>query len=487
MIDLIVSVVKGIAALVLGFVVYVVLVEIKLFVLPRKDNIPQKYPFEGIIMIATNLHRQLEIIGLWQDRAIAVNKKKSMVLDSALLPCLVVTNNLENVTYILKDNWKNFGKSGNVFKPRLQGLLGDGIFNADGQQWYAHRKTSAHLFKMSKFKGSILEIFNDDLDQVIDVINTSIKQYDHIIDIHDLLHRYTLESISRIAFGIPLHCIKNQHITFAKDFDYCTMSINDSFLNPLWLFERYFTPKGWKYFYALYRINSYANKIIQDRRREVKENPNIADEKNDLLTLYLDNRSFKDLLVANDEINQEHLDTFMEPSDKNLRDVILNMVIAGRDTTAQALSWCFYRMCIHPETQKKLREEALHVLTSTGELEKLKNNHAKGAIAFESTQQMKYIEAFVMEVLRFHPSVPKEAKEVHADDTLPDGTAVHKGDIVAFIPWLMGRDTELWGPDALEFRPERFLEQPKPSPFKFIAFQVRISYNDCDNYLSSSC
>ena len=76
---------------------------------------------------------------------------------------------IENVTYILKSNFENFGKNGKQFKPKLQGLLGDGIFNADGKQWYAHRKTSAHLFKLNKFRLSILTIFNEDLHQVIEM------------------------------------------------------------------------------------------------------------------------------------------------------------------------------------------------------------------------------------------------------------------------------------------------------------------------------
>ena len=77
-----------------------------------------------------------------------------------------------------------------------------------------------------------------------------------------------------------------------------------------------------------------------------------------------------------------------------------------------------------------------------------------------------------MEVLRLHPSVPKEAKEVFEDDVWPDGTVVKKGDVATFFPWAMGRDKDLWGPDAEEFKPERFLDQSKPSPFKFIAFQA---------------
>lgn len=69
----------------------------------------------------------------------------------------------------------------------------------------------------------------------------------------------------------------------------------------------------------------------------------------------------------------------------------------------------------------------------------------------------------------------QDPKSVVADDILPDGTAVKKGSMVMYTPYAMGRMPSLWGPDATEFKPERWLVngvvQPE-SPFKFTAFQV---------------
>lgn len=482
------------ASAVILYVLYIVIDQVVYFFFPRQHAIPQSYPFEPTLEVLRNQHQVLEMLWKYIDLGYGNYQKKTMVINAVGLPTLVVTTDVDNVTHILKGNFDNYGKGG-VFKPRMQGLLGDGIFNADGHQWFAHRKTSAHLFKMNKFKGSILDVFNDDLNQLIGVMNSRFAgisgnnrvkagEVSGVMDIHDLMHRFTLESISRVAFGIALGCIHNQSVNFAKDFDYCTMMINDSFLNPLWYLERYFTPKGWKYFAALRRIDAYAKKIITERRKEVESGADL-EGKNDLLTLYLDNKSFADILGANKEKaassegKAEELDAFMEPTDKNLRDVILNMVIAGRDTTAQALSWAFYRMCVHPETQKKIRAEVQSVfaecMSSNGTLTEkvaLEGSDGIGAVSFDTLQKLKYLEAFIMEVLRFHPSVPKEAKFAFKDDTLPDGTKIFKGDLVTFMPWIMGRDKDLWGEDALEFKPERFLDQPKPSPFKFIAFQA---------------
>jgi len=72
----------------------------------------------------------------------------------------------------------------------------------------------------------------------------------------------------------------------------------------------------------------------------------------------------------------------------------------------------------------------------------------------------------------------QDAKCCLSDDTLPDGYAVRKGDMVNYQPYAMGRMDFLWGADAEEFRPERWLDDDgvfvQESPFKFTAFQVRV-------------
>jgi cytochrome P450 len=90
---------------------------------------------------------------------------------------------------------------------------------------------------------------------------------------------------------------------------------------------------------------------------------------------------------------------------------------------------------------------------------------------FSDIQRMKYVEMVVLETLRLHPSVPKEAKHCFQHDTLPDGTCVQSGDLLVFSPWCMGRNEALWT-HALEFRPERFSDELKPNPYKFTAFQA---------------
>lgn len=69
----------------------------------------------------------------------------------------------------------------------------------------------------------------------------------------------------------------------------------------------------------------------------------------------------------------------------------------------------------------------------------------------------------------------QDGKRAEEDDILPDGHKIKKGDGVSYMAYAMGRMEYIWGEDADEFRPERWLEDgvfQGESPFKFTAFQV---------------
>ncbi|RHN81917.1 putative abieta-7,13-dien-18-ol hydroxylase [Medicago truncatula] len=97
-------------------------------------------------------------------------------------------------------------------------------------------------------------------------------------------------------------------------------------------------------------------------------------------------------------------------------------------------------------------------------------------ITEESMKKMQYLDAALTETLRLHPPIPMESKYCFSDDTLPDGYSVRKGDYISFHPYVMGRMEFLWGEDAEQFRPERWLDEngnfQRESPFKFTAFQA---------------
>ncbi|KAE9121236.1 hypothetical protein PF002_g20222, partial [Phytophthora fragariae] len=150
---------------------------------------------------------------------------------------------------------------------------------------------------------------------------------------------------------------------------------------------------------------------------------------------------------------------------KTLRSIILTFVFAGRDTTAECLTYSFYAIARHPGVQKRIVQE----LEST----KINTGPACTTFTFDEVKKLKYLEAVVYEAVRLYPALPFNVKNAVKDDYLPDGTFVPAGVDVVYSPWFMGRNGALWGDDPLEFRPQRWLEMSKrPSAYEFPAFQA---------------
>jgi len=145
-------------------------------------------------------------------------------------------------------------------------------------------------------------------------------------------------------------------------------------------------------------------------------------------------------------------------TDKYLRDLILNFLIAGRDTTACALSWMMYVLCLNPEVEEKMYQEIEAVIGNS-------------EFSFDNVKDLVYTEAVLLETLRLYPSVPFEFKTCMEDDVM-NGIKIPKGTQVIYNPYTWGRSERLWT-DPLVVKPERwFGEDGKHSQYKYITFNA---------------
>jgi cytochrome P450 len=93
-----------------------------------------------------------------------------------------------------------------------------------------------------------------------------------------------------------------------------------------------------------------------------------------------------------------------EMNDKYLRDIILNFMIAGKDTSANTLSWFFYMLCKNPLIQEKVAQEVRHVTSSQDDVVNVEEFIAN--ITDTTLEQMHYLHAALTETLRLYPAVP---------------------------------------------------------------------------------
>ncbi|PRQ57685.1 putative abieta-7,13-dien-18-ol hydroxylase [Rosa chinensis] len=164
-------------------------------------------------------------------------------------------------------------------------------------------------------------------------------------------------------------------------------------------------------------------------------------------------------------------------NDKYPGDIILNFMIAGKDTSANTLSWFFYMISKNPLIQEKVAQEVKDVvcMKHDADIDEFVTN-----ITDATLEKMQYLHATLTETLRLYLAVPVNGKFAEVDDILPDGFRVKKGDGIAYMAYAMGRMPYIWGEDAEDFQPERWLNNGvfKPeSPFKFIAFHLYLGYS----------
>ncbi|KAK0479644.1 cytochrome P450 [Armillaria novae-zelandiae] len=147
-------------------------------------------------------------------------------------------------------------------------------------------------------------------------------------------------------------------------------------------------------------------------------------------------------------------------SDMEIDSQLASFILAGHDTTATTIAWLLYELSRHPEDQAKVREEI--AMTKSG---------ASGPLKSSDYDSMPLLNAVIKEVLRYRPLAHGLYREPAQDDVLPlaepiitsDGTAcsqVHiaKGQVIFASFYTYNRLPSVWGDDAGEWNPRRFIE-----------------------------
>ena len=165
---------------------------------------------------------------------------------------------------------------------------------------------------------------------------------------------------------------------------------------------------------------------------------------------------------------------------KVIRDQLVSVLFAGRDTAAATMSWCLYELSGKPEVVARLRAEIMDCLGSTD------------TPSFAHLKSMKYLKAVLSETLRMYPVVPFNLRVALQDTTLPRGggpegrdpVPIKEGSMIAYSPLVLQRRSDVYPatlpdgrpfPDPEEFVPERWLQREKglgwvPTAWTYIPF-----------------
>ncbi|KIM42797.1 hypothetical protein M413DRAFT_444452 [Hebeloma cylindrosporum] len=351
----------------------------------------------------------------------------------------ILTCEPDHVKAILATQFDAFDK-GPIMKSQFDSLLGTGVFNSDGDMWKFHRSMTRPYFTRDRI--SHFDNFDLHSDIALKLASNRLAE-GHAIDFQDLVSRFTLDSATQFLFGYDVGSL-------AAGLPYSISSgIQNSaeFLNhPSNVFvDAFLAGQIQSSLRTRLGPNWPLGEFWEDRVKPLRK---IMEEftKPFLVTALAGVKKESSAAVKSDN---DHGDTLLahlvhHTEDMNiLKDELINLLVAGRDTTACLLTYAFYMLAEHPEISDRLRQEILGKVGPTNRP------------SYDDIRDMRYLRAFINEVLRLYPPVPFDSR-MSTKATV--WTSKTPGSKPFYIPantrilyslFNMQRRPDLWGPDGM--------------------------------------
>ncbi|XP_058103311.1 cytochrome P450 94B3-like [Magnolia sinica] len=402
---------------------------------------PPTYPILGcLIAFYKNRYRLLD----WYTDMLAHSPTQTILVQRLGARRTIITANPDNVEYILKTKFDNFPK-GEPFTEILGDLLGRGIFNVDGELWHTQRKLASHEFTTKSLREFVISTLEAEVNERLVPILKSAAADQTVVDLQDLLRRFTFDSICKVSLGTDPGCLDPSLpvSNLARSFDMASEISAKRATSPVfavWKAKRALRVGSEKKLKdAIKLVHGEVMEIIHCKKLKNNELDETSSVNGDLLSRLISG--------GHDE--------------EVIRDMVISFIMAGRDTTSAALTWLFWLLARHPDIKKEVIDEVSTPLESD-----------EVRLDYENLKEMKLVKACLCESMRLYPPVAWDSKHARHHDTLPDGTRVNKGDRVTYFPYGMGRMETVWGKDQLEFNPRRWLGSTVHiTSYKFPVFQ----------------
>lgn len=370
---------------------------------------------------------------------------------------VTLTADPENIKTILATKFNDFslGLRYNIFFD----LFGDGIFTLDGKGWQHSRAMLRPQFTRDQI--SHVQTIEDHLQRIIHMFkenekafaagipNPRIKGIDepkdkvgrkgYAVDIQPLFFKLTIDTATEFLFGESVDMLSggNKKVSSSYEFGESFNAAQETLTRRFMLQKFYWLINGKEFQDQCTLCKNFAMSYVQLALERTAKQSDSTDEKP---------KSY----VFLDELAKETRDPVV------LRDQALNILVAGRDTTASLLSWVFLMLARHKDVFYKLRET---IIRDFGE------GTDPSAISFETLKRCEYLRHVINETLRLYPTVPGNVRFATKDTSLPRGGGKNgdkpvflaKNSVVVYSVYTTHRNPNIWGPDADKFRPERWM------------------------------
>ncbi|KAK0846669.1 hypothetical protein LTR03_006750 [Friedmanniomyces endolithicus] len=356
---------------------------------------------------------------------------------------MIFTADEENIKAILASQFADYGK-GPQFRIEWKEFLGLSIFTTDGDRWHQSRQLLRPQF--IKDRVSDLHTFEKHTQILIRLLAGS--HDGETVRADDLFYRFTLDAATDFLLGKSVDSLENGQTEFAQAFaDVQNVQSLIARLGPI----RALVPKG-KFRAGLKVINRFVGNYI-DRALQ------LSPEELEKITKSDEGYTFLHALAS-----------YTRDRDV-LRDQLVAVLLAGRDTTAVTLSWLFYELSRHPQVVQKLRQE---ISSFVG---------PEQQPTYDDLKSMRYLQHTLNEILRLYPVVPFNLRVALRDTTLPRGggpngdepIGILKDTAIGYSTLVLHRRQDIYPsqesgfPDHLAFVPERW-DSWTPKSWTYIPF-----------------
>ncbi|KAF8663703.1 hypothetical protein AX16_000878 [Volvariella volvacea WC 439] len=420
-------------------------------VLALKEEFEHGYPSDSLTPLTDELGLMFNFRILWSDK--------------------MFTTSPEHIKMMLATKAQNFEK-GDDTKRNMFPLLGTGIFNTDGEMWKFHRTMTRPAFSRDRI--SDFDIF----DRHADITISKIKERNAQgipVDIQDIMSRFTLDIATDFLFGSCVSALSDplpypHYHSLANDssrrqsqadlFSQALLQIQNvcthrEVVGPAWPLFELWEDKTEE---PLKIVKAYVEPFVRaalERKKsipvEVRFNGKPEFEEGETLLDYLVKVTDGESLILGAKMQ-----LIMLPEDPVIvKDEALNILFAGRDTTSSTLTYVLYFLARYPAVTARLRQEIIDKLGP--------DQNRKPT--YDEIRGMKYLRAVINETLRLYPTVPFNLRESVEEILFPSPDPilppiyVPPKTRITYCVFMMHRDKNLWGPDAEEFDPDRFLDE----------------------------
>jgi cytochrome P450 len=331
-----------------------------------------------------------------------------------------LVNKPEYIEHVLLTNHANYRKS--HFTRNLLGpLLGNGLLTSEGDFWRRQRRIAAPAFHARR-----IAEFVATMGASTETMLARWHTQNGVFDVAAEMTGLALDIIARTMFSTEVAGEVEAIRRLTEVIVNLRPSLLDLFGFPQWLPR--LQPKPYRA--AVAAFEALVARFLTERRSG-------AVAHNDLLAM---------LLAARDAETSEGM------SERQLRDQILTFILAGHETTANALAWTWYLLARHPQAEARLHAELDRVLGGR-------------TPSYADLAELKWTRMVIEETMRLYPPAHTIARSAIGEDSI-GGRRIPPGASLSISMYVTHRNPTLWA-DPERFDPERFTPEAVAARHRF--------------------